>query len=571
MLKHLEIYNYALIEKIDHEFERGLNILTGETGAGKSILIGAIGLVIGERASSDSIRQGSEKAIVEAVFAVEKSGDFTGVLEENQIDWRDPMIVRREITAAGQSRCFVNDTPTTLKILKLIGEHLVDLHGQHEHQSLLRIATHAKLLDNFGGLTGMVAEYTSYYKELQQLFGRLKALVEKEDSLKQRKDLLGFHIKEIDTLDPKPGEEESLKTELKILENAELIYEQTQQLYELLYENEHSVYESLVLARNRLGSLADIDPSFEEFRKECSTAETIIHEIATFLQGYSSRIEFDPGRLEEVRDRLGHISLLKKKFGGSIESILEYRERIGEEYNLAENFRQSIDALHNEIEQTRRKLSIVAERLSSKRRETAKKISRLIVKELHSLGIPHAVFDVRIETHPDKTGTLHPDNAYVRLGNEFYNAFPNGIDMIEFHISTNLGEEPKPLAKVASGGEISRIMLALKSVLAKSEQLPLLIFDEIDVGISGRIAQSVGKSLKNLSAYHQILAITHLPQIAGLADSHYVVEKNEENNRTVTTVRRLREEERIQEVARLFSGEQITEAGLSGARELMKD
>jgi DNA repair protein RecN (Recombination protein N) len=571
MLKRLEISNYALIEKIEHDFERGLNILTGETGAGKSILVGAIGLVLGERASSDSIRQGSEKAIVEAVFAVEKSGDLVGILEENQVDWRDPMIIRREITAAGQSRCFVNDTPTTLKILKQIGEHLVDLHGQHEHQSLLRIPTHGKLLDNFGGLTGMVAEYASYYKKLQQLFGRLDALVEKEDSLKQRKDLLGFHIKEIDALDPMPGEEESLKTELNILENAELIYERTQQLYELLYENEHSVYESLVLARNRLGSLADIDPSFDEYRKESSTAETIVHEIAKFLQGYSSRIEFDPGRLEEVRDRLGHISLLKKKFGGSIESILEYRVRIGEEYTLAENFRQSIDALKDEIEQTRRKLSIIAERLSSKRRETAKKISRLIVKELHSLGIPHAAFDVRIETHPDRAGTLHTDNAFVQLGKEYYNTFPNGIDMIEFHISTNLGEEPKPLAKVASGGEISRVMLALKSVLAKSEQLPLLIFDEIDVGISGRIAQSVGKSLKNLSAYHQILAITHLPQIAGLADSHYVVEKNEEKNRTVTTVKRLSEEERVHEVARLLSGEQITEAGLSGARELMKD
>jgi DNA repair protein RecN (Recombination protein N) len=570
MLKHLEIRNYALIEKIELDFERGLNILTGETGAGKSILIGAIGLLIGERSPSDSVRQGTEKAIIEAIFDVDKNDDLAMLLAENQIDWRDPMIIRREITATGQSRCFVNDTPTALKILKQIGEHLLDLHGQHEHQSLLRVALHGKLLDDFGGLTGMVSEYTGYYKNLQKLFARLDELKVKEESLKQRKDLLAFQIKEIDAIDPKPDEETSLKIELNILENAETIYEQTQQLYELLYENELSVYESLVLARNRLDSLADIDPSFDEFKKECASAETSVSEIAKFLQSYNARIEFDPARLEEIRDRLGHISLLKKKFGGSVEAILEHRNRIGIEFDLAENFHQSIDTFQKEIDQTRHKLSTIAERLSMKRRETAKKISGLIVKELNTLGIPHTTFDIRIETRPDTTGMLNAGNAYVKLGTEYYNAFSTGIDLIEFYISTNLGEEPKPLAKVASGGEISRIMLALKSVLAKNERLPLLIFDEIDVGISGRIAQAVGKSLKNLSAYHQILAITHLPQIAGLADVHYVVEKTEEKKRTITTVRRLREQERVHEVARLLSGEEITEAGLAGARELIK-
>ncbi len=570
MLKRLEIKNYALIERIEIDFERGLNILTGETGAGKSILIGAIGMIIGDRAAGESIRQGAEKAVVEATFTVEKDKELPALLRDNQIDWADPLIVRREIASSGQSRCFINDTPAPLKLLKQVGEQLVDLHGQHEHQSLLRVPLHGKLLDEFGGLTGIVSEYAGKYRVLRDLIDRLQSLRDKEESLKQRKDILAFQIREIDALDPQPGEEQSLKTELNILENAETIFEQTQQLYELLYESEKSVYESLVLARNRLDSLADIDPAFEVFKKECAGAEASVQEIAQFLQRYNSRIEFDPLRLENLRNRIGELSLLKKKYGGTVEAIIEHRSAIGQEFDLAENFQKSIEELLGQIETERQLLSAVAERLSAKRRETAKKISRAIVKELHALGIPNALFEIKIETEPADRAELDAGNAMVRLGREYYRAYPNGIDRIEFHISTNLGEAPRPLAKVASGGEISRIMLALKSVLAKSERLPLLIFDEIDVGVSGRIAQSVGKSLKNLSSYHQILAITHLAQIAGLADAHYLVEKEETERRTVTTVRALSDDERVREVARLLSGEEITETGLAGARELMK-
>lgn len=570
MLKHLHIKNYALIDKIDIDFERGLNILTGETGAGKSILIGAIGLLLGERASSETIRQNADKAVVEAIFGVEKNQPLAELIEGNQIDWMEPLIVRREVASGGQSRGFINDTPANVKTMKSLGELLVDLHGQHEHQSLLRVSMHAKLLDDFGGLSGIVADYKKCYNKLQTLFKELRELKEREQSLGERKDLLAFQIKEIDAIDPQPDEESSLETDLNILENAETLYEQTQQLYEMLYESEKSVSETLVVARNRLDSLADIDPSFEEYKKECSSAEAIVNEIAKFLQGYNSRIEFDPQRLDELRDRLGQLSLLKKKYGGSIESIIQHREEIGKELDLAENFQDSINSLKTDIENTRRELSAIAERLSSKRRDTAKKIAKLTVNELSTLGIPNAIFDVQIYTAPDKTGALHDENAYVKLGSDFYPAYHNGIDKIEFYISTNVGEPPKPLSKVASGGEISRIMLAMKSVLAKSERLPLLIFDEIDVGVSGRIAQAVGKSLKTLSGYHQIIAITHLPQIAGLADCHYVVEKIEDGKHTATHVRKLDTEERVREVARLLSGEEITEAGIAGAKELMK-
>ncbi len=570
MLKHLHIKNYALIDNIDIDFERGLNILTGETGAGKSILIGAIGLLLGERASSETVRQNADKAVVEAIFGVEKNRSLAELLEDNQIDWMEPLIVRREVTTGGQSRGFINDTPANVKTMKAIGELLVDLHGQHEHQSLLRVNMHAKLLDDFGGLSGIVGDYKIYYNKLQGLFKELRELKEREQSLKERKDLLAFQIKEIDAVGPQPEEETALETDLNILENAETLYEQTQQLYEMLYESEKSVYETLVIARNRLDSLADIDPSFEEARKESSSAEAIVNEIAKFLQGYNSRIEFDPQRLDELRDRLGQLSLLKKKYGGSIESIIQHRKEIGKELDLAENFQDSINSLKTDIAKSRQELSTIAERLSLKRRDTAKKIAKLIVNELSTLGIPNAVFDIQINTSPDKTGKLHDENAFVKLGKDFYPAYYNGIDKIEFYISTNIGEPPKPLSKVASGGEISRIMLAMKSVLAKSERLPLLIFDEIDVGVSGRIAQAVGKSLKTLSGYHQIIAITHLPQIAGLADCHYVVEKIEDGKHTATYVRKLDTEERVREVARLLSGDEITEAGIAGAKELMK-
>jgi DNA repair protein RecN (Recombination protein N) len=570
MLKRLYIKNYALIDSIDIEFERGLNILTGETGAGKSILIGAIGLILGERASAETVRQGAPKAVVEAAFATERTDTILALLDENQIDWMDPLMVRREVAASGQSRCFINDTPANVKTLKAVGELLVDLHGQHEHQSLLRIATHAGLLDDFGGLSGIVSDYTGDYRRLASLFGELENLRGREHSLRERRELLGFQIREIDAVDPQPGEEESLETDLKILENAEALHEQSQRLYELLYEKEQSVYENLVITRNRLDALADIDPSFEELKKECTSAEAIVHEISKSLQRYTSGIEFDPQRLESLRERLGQLSLLKKKYGGSIEHIISHRREIGNEFDLAENFQSSIETLEQNIETVRSRLSATAERLSTKRRDIARKISRLIVKELAALGIPNAAFDVQIRAEPDTGNELNQANAFVRLGKEYYRAYPNGIDRIEFHISTNAGESPKPLAKVASGGEISRIMLAMKSVLAKSERLPLLIFDEIDVGVSGRIAQAVGRSLKNLSTYHQVIAITHLPQIAGLADCHYAVEKTEDGGRTATKVRKLDTDERVREVARLLSGAEITEAGLTGAKELMK-
>jgi DNA repair protein RecN (Recombination protein N) len=571
MLKTLLIKNYALIEEIEIEFESGLNIITGETGAGKSILIDALSLVLGERASSDVIRRGSDKAVVEAVFGISGNKRVSRFVESQDLELANDLILRREISAKGNNRCFINDTPVALSVLQSVGDLLVDLHGQHDHQSLLRTETHIDLLDDFGGLAGLKEEYVASYERLSTLFSFMEELQAKERQLRERKDLYEFQIQEIDALAPQRGEEDALERELKILENSEKLFETTSTLHRMLYEGELAVYDQLVLARNQLEDLARIDASFEEIKNECASAVAIVSEVSKFIQSYNSKVEFNPERLEQIRDRLGKLTLLKKKYGGSVDAIIEHRDKIGAEFELAENFEGEIKKATEKIEEERRTCSAAAQRLSAKRREHVGKINNSVSAELAKLGISNARFDVKVENSPmaKPSGPSQPQRAYVKLGREFFHATLKGIDIVEFYISTNLGEDLKPLVKVASGGEISRIMLALKSILAKSERLPLLIFDEIDVGVSGRIALSVGKSLKNLSQFHQVVAITHLPQIAGLADTHFVVEKVEREKRTRTRLRKLELEERVREVAKLMSGTQVTEAGLKGARELM--
>ena len=571
MLKSLYIRHYALIEEVRADFESGLNILTGETGAGKSIIIDALSLVLGERASAEVVRKGAEKAIVEGVFGVAGNKKLHSLLQSHDIEEQAELILRREVSTKGQSRCFANDSPVPLSLLKHIGELLVDLHGQHEHQSLLRPESHLELLDDFGGLEGLVKEYRASYDNLTALFSELSSLLRREQELKEKRDLYEFQIKEIDAVNPQDGEESQLEAELKILENSEKLYEITSQLYRMLYEGENAVYDLLVKARNQLEDLTEIDKAFEEAKNECASASAVVDEVTKFIQRYNSRIEFKPERLEQIRERLGQLSLLKKKYGGSVDTILKHRERIGREFVIAQNFESEIATLEERIEAERRICSSAAQRLSTKRRELVNKVNGSVVSELAKLGVPSAKFDVLVENKVlgKSNGAENRGQAYVKLGREFLGATPKGIDFVEFHISTNVGEDLRPLVKVASGGEISRVMLALKTILAKSERLPLLVFDEIDVGVSGRIAQAVGKSLKNLSQFHQIIAITHLPQIAGLADVHLLVEKGQEGRRTATRLRKLDVEERVEEVARLMSGIEITEAGLEGARELM--
>ena len=565
MLKSLLIKDYALIENINVEFGKGLNIITGETGAGKSILIDAMGLLLGERASTEVVRKESEKSVVEGIFDVKGNKKIISLLKENDLEVNDDLIVRREISLKGTNRCFLNDTPVPLNLIRETGDLLVDLHGQHEHQSLLRTETHIEMLDDFAGLEADLLKFKSASQKLNSLHKDLKELKEKENLLREKKELYEFQISEIDAVNPEPGEEESLADELKILDNSEKLLSTAQEIYANLYEAENSIHDRLGETKNKLADLARIDKSFLEKLGECESAYAILSEIASFIRSYKESVDLDPARLEEVRERLGALNLLKKKYGGSLESVLEHRKKIGTEFDLAENFASKISAMENEINDFRKECGNHAKKISQERRSVSKKIKKEIEEALKSLGISDSLFDVDILNNEAEA----TDENYILVDAKKFKYNSRGYDEVEFFVSTNAGEDPKPLVKVASGGEVSRIMLALKSILAKSDMLPILIFDEIDTGVSGRIAQKVGQVLKSLASFHQIIAITHLPQIAGLSDLHFAVEKGKRGERVVSSLRRLENEEKIEEVAKLMSGEKITESALNGARELM--
>lgn len=563
MLKSLFIKDYALIENIEVEFEKGLNIITGETGAGKSILIDAMGLLLGERASTDVVRKGSDKSIVEGIFDVAGNSKVKSFIEANELDSREELIIRREISLKGTNRCFLNDSPVNLNMIKEIGDLLVDLHGQHEHQSLLRAETHIEMLDEFAQIDSVLNDYKSEIYKLNELTRNLKKMRSEESALNEKKELYQYQIKEIDSVSPVLDEESKLEAELLILDNAEKILSLTSELYESIYDGEDSINDRLGVLKNKLHELEKFDQSLQEKTGEFQSAVTLLNDLAFFLRGYKDSIDLDPERLEIVRERLGAINMLKKKYGGSLASVIEYRESIGQKFDLAENFTQRISDLQAEILKSKRSAGKFAKAISDERKSISKKIKKEVQEALKALGITDSQFEVRIENR--KTG----DENCVIIEKENYEFNERGIDFIEFYISTNAGEDPKPLVKVASGGEISRVMLALKSILAKSGHLPILIFDEIDTGVSGRIAQKVGQALKNLSTSHQIITITHMPQIAGLGDSHFAVQKLKAADRVVSSIQKLNQEERIREVAKLLSGEKITDAALISARELM--
>ncbi len=568
MLRSLSVRDYALIEELEVEFDSGLNIITGETGAGKSILLGALKLLLGDRASTEALRTGAKKAIVEGVFDSADEGRLPQILRDHEIDPSEGgmLIIRREISARG-SRAFINDTPATLEVLREVAANTIDLHGQHEHQSLLRTETHVELLDNFGGLGGLVETYRKAYRATAALVSERADLVRREKELQKQKELYAFQIQEIDAARLKPDEADALEAERRILENAEQLYEATAELYAQISESDDALYDRVVLVRNQLQDLARIDASFEATLTDIRSAEIALKEATQFLQGYNAEIEFNPERLDEIRERMSEIDYLERKYGGTVEAVIAYREEIGQTYDLAKDFEGAIARLDGQIEEAQETLSQAAYRLSQKRHEVAQRIEEAVGVELATLGMPHARFLVQFGFQDDPAGWVHlPEGARQRR----VTAFPMGADLVEFHLSANLGEEPKPLVKVASGGEVSRIMLALKAILAKSERLPILVFDEIDTGISGPIARRAGESMHRLAQFHQIIAITHLPQIASLGDVHFEVDKLVEDGRTRTRIRRLDEAERAEAVATLLAGTDVSEAALRSARELIE-
>jgi DNA repair protein RecN (Recombination protein N) len=565
MLKTLYVKDYALIDSLTVEFGAGLNIITGETGAGKSILIDALGLLLGERANSEAVRKGSQKAIVEGIFDVTLNKKIRALCDSNDLDNNDELILRREILAKGSNRCFINDSPVTLSLLASFGDLLVDIHGQHEHQSLLRNETHIDFLDEFAGTEKQLADFQIVFHKLTGVRNELKTITAKQIELQQRKDLYSFQLKEIDAVEPVDNEDENITQELRIMENAEKILELTSAAYDMLYEQEASVQSLLSAVRQDLTSLEKFDPAFTQTLEELNSAVAFINDISDSLRSYKANIDLEPARLESLRERLMALNSLKRKYGGSIQAVLELRESLSDSLSLVENFDEKVDKLKKDISSLQIEAGKAAQVLSAKRSESAKRVIKEIVSVLQELGIANAKFDVRF----DKTVLDKNEDDGIAVGKEHIKATDNGYDKVEFFISTNAGEDVKPLIKVASGGEVSRIMLSLKTILAKNDKLPLLIFDEIDTGVSGKIAQKVGHALHGLAKIHQVIAITHLPQIASQADRHYVVEKTDADGRTISRIRKLQEDEQVREVAKLMSGENITEAALQSAAEMI--
>ncbi|NTV60935.1 MAG: DNA repair protein RecN [Chlorobiaceae bacterium] len=563
MLFSLYIRNFALIRELSLEFKPGLTIITGETGAGKSILLGALGLILGERASSELVRSESGKAVIEAVLRNIDAERIGPILGSAEIETAPELIIRREISSSGQSRCFVNDTPCTAALLKQLGEQLIDLHGQHEHQQLLHQGTHESMLDDYAGTTGDAAAYRNARSGLGILRQQLKALEKESLEVRERKGMLEYQFEELSALDPGEDEDVALGEEITLLENAETLFSLGSALGEQLYEGDTSIYQTLSSALQTLEKLAAIDKRFEPFIEEIRNAKSNVDELHRFNRRYVSDIDFNPSRLDELRERMLLLQRTCKKYALSLTGLIGLRKELEEKLDIEGNLEEKISRLEEQIAHRKAMLSRLAGELSLKRRKAAAGLEREILRHLSELGIPRASFIVSI------TNEERPDGE-ICIGGKDYASFDTGYDRIEFLISANPGEKPKPLAKIASGGEISRVMLAMKNALAASARLPILIFDEIDTGISGRIADAVGKCLRNLSKLHQIIAITHLPQIAAMGDLHLSVWKSVKDERTETEVTVLDRESRLQAIAGLISGRNITPASITLARELLE-
>lgn len=562
MLKKLIIKNYAIIASLRVEFGPGLNIITGETGAGKSILIGAITLLLGGRARGDVLRKDADKLIIEGHFQPDAAFDATRF--EDDFDWRDDgLILRREINASGRSRCFVNDTPVSLAQMAALGDLLVDLHGQHDHQSLLKTAYHGQYLDAYGVDSGLLAQMKTDAEAFAKAQQDLAAFQSQQTDLRDRRDYLSFQLKEITEVNPLPGEDETLLREEKVMKASERIFDLSAAATQQISENESAMTSVLARFEEELSRLASVDSQFEDWSEQCKSARIQLEELVAGLQSYASRIEFDAARLESIRERLVELGRLKKKYGPGMEDVLIKRDELQRALGDSENLDEQMAVLGQRVTLCRQALQTTAQALSKARKTAAMALEKETVAMLRQLGLEHARFEIRIEPRFSAQGAILAQGEPVV-------ADSHGMDRIQFYISLNPGQPLQPLEKVASGGEISRTMLALKSALAQADQIPVLIFDEIDSGISGRIGRVVGRRMEALAQKHQIIAITHLPQIASMGQFHYEVYKTVEHSTTHTLLRPLEGEARVKEIAKLLSGELVTPQALVSARELLE-
>jgi DNA repair protein RecN (Recombination protein N) len=566
MLQTFSLHNYALVDRVELTLGPGLNVFTGETGAGKSILIGAMAALLGEKAAFHYPRDPEKKAVIEGLFVNCSSPRLKQFLRENALELGEDggFLLRREFMPNGRSRAFINDSPISTAMLDALSELLADMHGQHEHQSLLQARTHLRYLDAYGGLEELAAQVAEAFAKVRAAQDGYTEWLSRQKDLQEKREFNLFQLQEIQSVDPQPGEEESLIQEERLLSSAERRVQLSTQIYQLLYEAEGAVQSQLKSALSALEELSAIDPALQALQKDSQAASLTLQEAAQEIQRYQSRIEFNPARLEQARQRLANFNKLKRKYGGSLEGVFERRAAIEASLADLENFDEKVAVLKKQLDAARKRYAELSFDLSSQRHVAAADLQEMVPAVLAELGMAGAQFEVEVKTLPDEKTFVKIDGQPVRVS-------ATGIDHVEFFISANPGQAPAPLAKVASGGEMSRLMLALKSILAERDDIPVLIFDEIDAGISGRVAQVVGKKLQQLAQSHQILCITHLPQIASAGMQHFLVEKNLLSGKSVTAVRRLQNRERPEAIARLLVGGTLSETHLRSARELLAE
>ncbi|MBI5186856.1 MAG: DNA repair protein RecN [Nitrospinae bacterium] len=564
MLKELHIKNFALIDEFRIEFQPGLNVLTGETGAGKSIIISALDLALGGRAGLECIREGEDSANVEALFLLNGKADLKALAERLGVSAEeDELIIKRTVSRSGKNKVFLNGSLAPLSALSEIGDRLADIHGQHQHQALFQSENHLRFLDAFGGLEPDCEEV----RKLESLYRELKKQAERKEEKKRerarRKDQLNYEITEIQRAGLAPDEEETLLVEMKKLRNSEKIHEAVGNAYKGLYDSDDSALDILKQAHGGLSSAVEMDPGLASTLETSNSIIIQLDELSSGLRDYLGGIESNPEKLQEMEDRMAEIKSLKRKYGATIEEVLEYLEKAESEFAGLESEDEFSEKLEKELEEMEGKIQGKAEQLAADREKASKKFSSVITKELKDLNMDKVDFKVDFLYEPEEGGPFAFKGGQVKLN-------PHGFGRVEFLFSSNPGESPKPLSRIASGGEISRVMLALKNILPGSADVPTLVFDEVDTGIGGKVAEKVGEKLMKISRGRQVLCITHLPQIAGMAEAHYSIEKSFSGGRTKIAIRGLSKEERVDEIARMSGGSVITEATRRHAKEMIK-
>lgn len=563
MLRELTIRNFAIIDDLSMTFDNGLIVLTGETGAGKSIIIKAVDLILGGRVASDLIRSSQDTAELEALFEVPVQSQAGEMASQQGFDLSEGLLVRRLIQRNGRHKIYINGRLATTHMLSSMSNQLASIAGQHSHQALLNTDYHLMVLDQFGDLGKLRQKVSACYKKILPLIAELRTLRRQLAEQAQRCELLAFQAQEIGRAGIAPGEDEVLEQQRQRLKNAERLYETVGGCVELLYGGDGAVVERVADLTKELQLLCPVDPALSPIAQRINDVAFELEDIARELQAYLQGIVFDTDRLESVEQRLDALQQLKRKYGDTMESVIAFGQRAEEELKRASCLPEEIDKKEKCLQRTHEELVALCRRLSRRRRQAAKGFAKAVQQEVGSLGMKKTRFDVRFAPVPVDDST----DPYLAVDESGIEA--TGMERAEFFISPNVGEDLRPLARIASGGELSRIILALKAILATGEAVETLVFDEVDAGIGGGVAEMVGEKLSALARYHQVICITHLPQIARFGKSHFKIEKHVHHGRTSTAIRPLQGEDRVKELARMLGGIHITKQTLAHAREMM--